>query len=147
MVFQKLDANSAYWQIKLRRKTGTKQPLLLSMVCFNLYALVSVYAMPPATFSRVMNLVLRGLNLDVALAFLDDVVVLGTSFDDHIKNLKQILERFKDYKLKLKPKKCSLFQRRTVGQIGLKVRQNYISYEICEVILPVEFNENIFKLR
>ena len=60
----------------------------------------------PATFSRVMNLVLRGLTWDIALAFLDDVVVLGTSFSDHLENLGKVLERFKVSKLKLKPKKC-----------------------------------------
>nr|XP_054764688.1 uncharacterized protein LOC129271338 [Lytechinus pictus] len=66
----------------------------------------------PATFQRVMNLVLRGLTWDVALAFLDDILVLGKSFPDHIKNLGAVLRRFKDYRLKLKPKKCALFQRK-----------------------------------
>lgn len=31
----------------------------------------------PATFSRAMNLVLRGLTWNIVLAFLDDVLVLG----------------------------------------------------------------------
>ena len=87
----------------------------------------------PATFSRVMNLVLRGLNWDIALAFLDDVVVLGCSFDDHVNNLRLVLERFRDYKLKLKPKKCSFFQRRVeflgreVDGEGLHLKDEHIA--------------------
>ncbi|XP_063963171.1 uncharacterized protein LOC135156056 [Lytechinus pictus] len=77
----------------------------------------------PATFSRAMNLILRGLNWDIALAFLDDVVVLGTSFSDHVTNIRQVLERFRDFKLKLKPKKCSFFQRR-VEFLGREVDGN-----------------------
>ena len=42
---------------------------------------------------------------------LDDVVILGNCFSDHIKNLKETLDRFRTYNLKLKPKKCLLFQK------------------------------------
>ena len=79
-----------------------------------------------------MNLVLRGLTWDIALAFLDDVLVLGTSFTDHIKNLRAVLRRFKDYKLKLKPKKCALFQQRVeflgreVDSAGLHLKEENI---------------------
>ena len=45
------------------------------------------------------------------LAYLDDVVVLGLSFQDHIQNLRDTLERFRQHNLKLKPKKCLLFQK------------------------------------
>ena len=65
----------------------------------------------PATFSRAMDLILRKLNWDIVLAFLDDVVVLGSSFDDHLDNLSKVLQRFRDFHLKLKPRKCDLFQR------------------------------------
>jgi hypothetical protein len=37
----------------------------------------------PATYTRVINLVLRGLNWKVVLAFLDDILVLGKDFEGH----------------------------------------------------------------
>ena len=43
-------------------------------------------------------------------AYLDDVIVLGKNFDDHLNNLTRVLDRFKKYNLKLKLKKCNLFQ-------------------------------------
>ena len=121
--FSKLDANFAYWQIKLRKEDRDKTAFITKHGLFEFVRMGFGLCNAPATFSRVINLVLRGLNWDVALAFLDDVVVLGTSFDDHIKNLKLVLERFRDYKLKLKRKKCSLFQRR-VEFLGREVDEN-----------------------
>ena len=40
--------------------------------------------------------------------FLDDIVILGRSFEDHMKNMEQVLSRFQDFKLKLK---CELLKR------------------------------------
>ena len=63
----------------------------------------------PATYTRVINLVLRGLNWKVVLAFLDDILVLGKDFEGHLVNLRAVLVRFREYGLTLKPKKCELF--------------------------------------
>lgn len=64
----------------------------------------------PATFARAINLILRGLTWKTVLAFLDDILVIGKSFEDHLGNLVEALERFRQHGLKLKPKKCIFFQ-------------------------------------
>lgn len=76
----------------------------------------------PATYARVVNLVLRGLTWKVVLAFLDDMLVLGETIGDHLDNLKVVFRRCRVYELKLKPKKCELFRQeieflgRVIGQ-------------------------------
>ena len=64
----------------------------------------------PATFSRAIQLVLQGLTWKECLAYLDDVIVMGENFSSHMRNLRSVLTRFQKYNLKLKPKKCNLFQ-------------------------------------
>ena len=64
----------------------------------------------PATYSRVVNLVLRGLTWKTVLAFLDDILVMGKSFEDHLNNLAESLNRFRIHGLKLTPQKCIFFQ-------------------------------------
>ena len=59
-----------------------------------------------------MNLVLRGLSWNIVLAFLDDALVLGKDFEDHMANLRSEFACFREFDLKFKPKKCALFQRR-----------------------------------
>ena len=57
----------------------------------------------PAMFKRAINLVLNRINWKIALAFLEDVLILGTSAETHLKNLRLILERFRQYGPKFKP--------------------------------------------
>jgi hypothetical protein len=76
--------------------------------------------------------VLRGLNWKVVLAFLDDILVLGRDFEGYLANLMAVLVRFREYGLKLKPKKCELFQKeveflgRVVGPIGMHIEPGYV---------------------
>ena len=44
--------------------------------------------------------------------FIDDTLVLGNDFDDHLHNLELVFERFRRSGLKLKSKKCRIFLRR-----------------------------------
>lgn len=79
-----------------------------------------------------MNLVLRGLTWRIVLAFLDDALVLGRDFEDHIANLRSVFQRFREYDLKFKPKKCELFRRRVeffgrqVSGTGVEMGDEYI---------------------
>ena len=57
----------------------------------------------PATFQGAINLVLTGLNWKKVLAYLDDVIVMGSNFIDELQNLRLVLHRFRKYNLKLKP--------------------------------------------
>ena len=65
----------------------------------------------PGTFCRALGLVLRGLSWESVVSFLDDIVIFVRSFEDHMKNMEQMLSRFRDFKLKLKPRKCELLKR------------------------------------
>lgn len=42
---------------------------------------------------------------------MDDILVLGFDFEDHLKKLGHVLARFKQYNLNFKPKKCNFFQK------------------------------------
>lgn len=64
----------------------------------------------PATYARVINLVLKGLTWRVVLAFLDDILVQGKTIRDHLENLEPVFRRFRKYGLKLNHIKCELFK-------------------------------------
>ena len=63
----------------------------------------------PATFERLMEAVLAGLQWEICLIYLDDIITFGKTFDEAVENLQQVLERLRNAGLKLKPKKCDLF--------------------------------------
>ena len=55
----------------------------------------------PCTFQRLMYLVLTGLNWQGVLVYLDDLLINGSNYQEHYKNLKEVLERFRVANLKL----------------------------------------------
>ena len=63
----------------------------------------------PATFQRLMESVMRGLTYDACLLYLDDIIVVGNTFEDHLGNLGKVLQRLQAANLKLNAKKCQLF--------------------------------------
>ena len=56
----------------------------------------------PATFSRLMETVLAGLTRSCCLVYLDDMMVIGKSFSEHLTNPRKVFERFHEANLKLK---------------------------------------------
>ena len=101
--FTTLDMASGYYQLEVADEDRD------TTVFVTKYGLFSFRRMPfglynaPATFSRTISLVLRGLSWKSVIAFLDDVVVLGRHFEIHMVNLSDVLRRFEQYGMKLKP--------------------------------------------
>lgn len=64
----------------------------------------------PATFQRLMNVVLRGENWHKCVIYLDDVLIFGRSLDEHNERLRAVLQRFREANLKLSSSKCCFLQ-------------------------------------
>ena len=56
-----------------------------------------------------MDLVLARLKWSHCLVYLDDVIVIGKSFLDHLQNLRLVFEQLREAGLKLTPEKCTFF--------------------------------------
>ena len=59
-----------------------------------------------ATFQRLMELVLQGLNWQTCIIYLDDIVVFGSSFQEHLQRFKDALTKISESGIK--PDKCHL---------------------------------------
>ena len=130
--FTKLDANSAYWQVKVNDADKCKTAFITKYGLFQCTKMSFGLCNAPATYTRIMNLILHGLHWKTVLAFLDDILVLGKTFEEHILNITEVLHRFQKYGIKLKPKKCELFQEkveflgRVISTQGMEVGESYI---------------------
>ena len=60
----------------------------------------------PATFQRVMQAVLAGLEWRSCFVYLDDILIASQTFDEHLEHIKEVLQRLRSAGLRLKPKKC-----------------------------------------
>ena len=66
----------------------------------------------PATFQRLVDTMLRGIQYTTVLAYIDDIIVIGQDVAECRTNLVDVLERIRKAKLKLKPSKCELFKKK-----------------------------------
>ena len=64
----------------------------------------------PASFQRLMDLVLTGLQWSPCLVYLDDIILRGRSFKEHLSNLKLVFTRIQGAGLKLQSTKCRFLQ-------------------------------------
>ena len=65
----------------------------------------------PTTYQALMESVLGELCWKVAVVYIDDVIIFGTSYEEAKKRLREVLQRLRDAKIKLRASKCQLFQR------------------------------------
>ena len=92
LVFTTLDVASGYWQVEVgiadREKTAFT----------NRHGLFEFQVMPfgvcnaLGTFQRLMEFVLAGLQWQTCLVYLDDVIVYGRDFDEHLKRLREVFK-------------------------------------------------------
>lgn len=114
-IFSTLDLKSGYWQVGIHPHDREKTAFCVGNGGSSGNSLWQFVVMPfglcnaPATFERLMEFVLRGLNWKTCLVYLDDIIVLGRTFDEHLQHLCEVLTRIRNAGLKLSPKKCSLF--------------------------------------
>ncbi len=65
----------------------------------------------PATFQRLMDVVMSGLNFEICLIYLDDIIVFSENLQQQMERLEMLFQRLLRANLKLKPSKCRLLQR------------------------------------
>ena len=56
-----------------------------------------------------METVLRELSYEACLVYLDDIIIVGRTFEDYLCNIRKVLEKLRRANLKLNPTKCKLF--------------------------------------
>ena len=64
----------------------------------------------PATFQRLMQNCLSELNLIYCLIYLDNIIIFSWMAEEHLHRLCVVFDWFREYNLKLKPSKCTLFK-------------------------------------
>ena len=108
--FSTLDLRQGYWQVENDPETADKTTFITRKGAFKFKVLPFGLSNAPAVFQRLMNLVMRGLTWEACLVFLDDIVVMSTTFEQHLERLRAVFGRLRSANLKLKPSKCKLFQ-------------------------------------
>ena len=109
--FCTLDLCSGYWQVELKEEDRYKTAFCTRSGLYQFKVMSFGLCNAPATFERLMETVLRGLQWKECLVYLDDIIIFGRTFDETLGRLSRVFDRIQDAGLKLNPKKCALFKK------------------------------------
>ena len=107
--FSTLDLCSSYHQIPIAAKDREKTAFSTIDGHYQYTSMPFGVCNGPSLFQRLMTLTLAGLQWQMCLIYLDDIIVFGRTFDEHQARLHAVLDRLRKAGLKLKPSKCFLF--------------------------------------
>jgi len=89
--FSTLELRSGYWQVEIDPGDHEKTAFSTQNGLFQFRVMPFGLCNAPSTFQRLMELVLAGLSWEVCLAYLDDVVIFGRTWEEHPERLRIVL--------------------------------------------------------
>ena len=124
--FSSMDLASGYWQLPVREEDKPKTAFVTKSGLYEFNVMPFGLTNAPSTFERCMESILRGCQWKTCLIYLDDVIVFGKTFQEHVERLSEVLSKLQHAGLKLKPSKCHFF-RKSVVFLGHLVSGNGVT--------------------
>ena len=113
--FSKLDLSHAYLQVLLDEASRRLVTINTHKGLFEYQRLLFGVASAPSIFQRVMENLLQG--IPRVCVYLDDILVTGSTEEEHLANLAQVLSRLGTAGMRLKREKCA-FMLGSVSYLG-----------------------------
>ena len=108
--FSCLDLKSGFWQIKMDETSEQYTTFTVgNLGFFECDRMPFGLCNAPATFQWLMQNCMGELNFIYCLIYLDDLIIFSRTAEEHLHQLHVVFDRLREYNLKLKPSKCSLF--------------------------------------
>ena len=126
------DLKSRFWQIKIDEALKQYTTFTVgNLGFFKCDRMPFGLCNAPATFQWLMQNCMGELNFIYCLIYLDDLIVFLKTAEEHLHQLHAVFDRLREYNLKLKPSKCSLFQEEI----------NYLAHQVSkEGVQPSNIN-------
>lgn len=146
--YSTLDLSQGYHQVPMHPDHQSKTAFSTDKGHFEFLRVPFGLKGAPATFQRLMNTVLTGLNGLKAFVYLDDIIIYALNITDHSKKLEEVFKRLREFNLKLNPSKCS-FMRKEVNYLGHVITDKGVKPDPqkikCVLDFPIPTNTNELK--
>ena len=93
----------------------------------------------PATFQHLMETVLTILVRKICYVYLDDILIVGRTLEEHLENIARVLDRLQEEGLKLKPSKWH-FLLKQIQYLGHTVSDQGILLDVNKVKVVQNFS-------
>lgn len=102
--FSKLDASQEFWQLKLHEDSTKYCTFNTPFGCYSFQRLPFGISSALEVFHRAMEHIIEG--IEGVRVYVDDIVLWGSTLEQHNARLTQVLQRIQKYGLKLNRAKC-----------------------------------------
>ena len=134
--FSTVDLSSGFWQMEVEPNDRHKTAFSTGDGLYQWKVMPMGMKNSSSSFTRLMELVFRGMHWTKVCFFIDDIIIFGKSFQQKLTNLEEAFDRLRKANLKVRPDKCQIFCKEVIF-LGHKVSR--------EGILPD--NSNIEKVK
>lgn len=111
--FTTLDLTNGFYQVEMDPQDIPKTAFNVEHGHFEFLRMPMGLKNSPSTFQRVMDNVLRGLQNDICLVYLDDIIVFSTSLQEHMVNLEKVFQRLRESNFKIQMDKSEFLKLET----------------------------------
>lgn len=112
-----IDLQSGFWQVPVATEDKDKTCFVTPFGTFRFNRMPFGLKNAPMTFARLMDRFRAGLGDRAVFAYLDDILVLSDTFEQHIEDISAVFERLRQFNLRARREKC-VFGRNSVKYLG-----------------------------
>lgn len=123
--YSTMDERTGFWQVAIANEDIPKSAFVTPDGHYEWLRMPFGLVNAPATFQRITDALLAGIKWQFCAGYIDDIVIWSDSYDEHLRNVEEILQRMQRSGIQLKAKKCSLFQSK-VKCLGSIIDENGI---------------------
>uniref|UniRef100_A0A1I7U677 RNA-directed DNA polymerase n=1 Tax=Caenorhabditis tropicalis TaxID=1561998 RepID=A0A1I7U677_9PELO len=135
--FSSLDMANGYLQLRLDPASSYKCGFITESKVYAYTHMPFGLKSAASYFQRALRTVLGGLEEEV-LVYIDDILIFSKTFSDHLRSLRKVLMRFRDFNLKASPKKCE-FAKTAITFLGHEISRNTYSPDKANVAKIMDF--------
>ena len=106
-IFSTLDLRSGYWQLPVSPDSQPKTAFTCHLGLYHFRTMPFGLNNAPASFSRLMNLVLQPVLYRTCVVYIDDIIVFSKDFNQHLLDLYEVFKLLAKANLKLNSEKCT----------------------------------------
>jgi hypothetical protein len=118
--FTALDCASGYLQVPIAKEDRHKTAFSTVDGHFEYARMPFGLKSAPSTFQRMMNNILSELIGNRCLVYVDDILILGETLNEHNSKLRMVFQKLREFNIKIEPDKCEF----------LKEELNYLGHVV-----------------